>query len=244
MSATILHFPARRRLLTLLGMAIVTIFTAVAPEDARAEEPEPEAEDIQNLVKMSYVRQDNKFKGKLRNDANGTEVPFRLTMLDKTIRFSFDAPAQIINLDINDKAYRLYETVKGSKATVPAKKYSEAIRGTDVTYEDLSLRFLYWPNPVRLENETVKHRACWKLRMINPDASGAYSTAFIWVDKKSGALMKMEGYDREGKKIKAYEVVSGMKVENGWMLKELRVETYSASTAKRVGITYMELSDE
>jgi hypothetical protein len=202
---------------------------------------EPTAEEIQRLVKLSYIRQKMTLKGQLRNDETGTEAPFELSMLENTIRFRFDNPVQIINLDLNDKGFVLREVVKGKNAPVPKARYAETIRGTDITYEDVSLRFLYWPKPVKLDKETVKHRTCWKLRLDNPDSSGAYGVAFIWVDSGSGSIMRMEGYDRQGKLIKRYEVISGMKVGDGWMLKQMRVESFNPENRKRIGRSYLEL---
>jgi len=203
--------------------------------------PEPTAEEIQQLVKLSYIRQQMSLKGRLRNDSTGAEAPFELTMLENTIRFRFDQPIQIINLDLNDKGFVLREVVRGKNAPVPRARYSENIRGTDITYEDVSLRFLYWPNPIKMDKETVKHRTCWKLRLNNPDTTGAYGVALIWVDAGSGSIMRMEGYDREGKLIKRYEVISGMKVGDGWMLKQMRIESFDPATRKRTGRSYLEL---
>ena len=146
-----------------------------------------------------------------------------------------------INLDLNDQGFILREISKGKNSPVPKSKYTETIRGTDITYEDLSMRFLYWPRPVMLDKETVKHHTCWKLRLDNPDTSGDYAVALIWVNSGSGAIMRMEGYDRQGKLIKRYEVISGMKVGDAWMLKQMRIETFNPTTKKRVGRTYLEL---
>jgi hypothetical protein len=228
----------RRRFLSLL---LVLPLAGPVPVLLAQEAAEPSAEDIQRLVKLSYIRKDMTLKGQLRNDETGAEAPFVLSMLENTIRFRFEAPVQIINLDLNDKGFVLREVVKGKNAPVPKAKYDEKIRATDITYEDLSMRFLYWPNPVKLDKETVKHRTCWKLRLNNPDTSGAYGVAFIWVDSTSGGIMRMEGYDRQGKLIKRYEVISGMKVGDGWMLKQLRIESFDAATKKRTGRTYLEL---
>jgi hypothetical protein len=162
-------------------------------------------------------------------------------MLQNTIRFRFENPAQIIHLDLNDKGFVLREVVRGSNAPVPARRYAEKVRATDVTYEDLSLRFLYWPNPVKLEDEVIKHRTCWKVRLTNPGTSGAYGTAIIWVDRGSGGILRMDGYNREGRLIKRYEVISGMKVGGGWMLKKMRIESLDPATARVIGRTYLEL---
>ena len=209
----------------------------------RAQDPSDRtAEEIQRAVRGSYVQQDMSLNGKLRNDTTGVEAPFILSMpLDNTIRFRFENPIQILNLDLKDKGFILREALKGSDRPVPKAKYSEKIRGTDITYEDVSMRFLYWPNPAKLEDEDVNHRNCWRLRLNNPDASGAYGVAYIWVDKGSGSLMQMHGFDRQGKLIKRYKVISGMKVRNGWMLKQMRIESVDPNTGKTIGRTYLEL---
>jgi hypothetical protein len=225
----------RRRLLHALALLIA--WPTLRAQDAS----DLEAEDIQRAVKGSYVRQNMSINGKLRNDTTGAEAPFVLSMLENTIRFRFNNPPQIINLDLNNKGFILRELVKGSDSPVPKAKYAEKIRGTDITYEDVSMRFLYWPNPVKLDNETVNHRTCWKLRLNNPDASGAYGVALLWVDRGSGSLMQMEGYDRQGKFIKRYKVISGMKVGDGWMLKQMRIESFDPNTKKSIGRTYLEL---
>jgi hypothetical protein len=227
----------RRSFLPWLASLPLAVSSLLNAQDAA----EPTAEEIQRLVKLSYIRQKMTLKGQLRNDETGAEAPFELSMLENTIRFRFDNPVQIINLDLNDKGFVLREVVKGKNAPVPKARYAETIRGTDITYEDVSLRFLYWPNPVKLDKETVKHRTCWKLRLDNPDSSGAYGVAFIWVDSGSGSIMRMEGYDRQGKLIKRYEVISGMKVGDGWMLKQMRVESFNPENRKRIGRSYLEL---
>jgi Outer membrane lipoprotein-sorting protein len=221
----------------LSALALFLGWSALRAQDAS----DRSADEIQRVVRGSYVRHNMSLNGKLRNDTTGAEAPFVLSMLENTIRFRFDNPPQTINLDLNDKGFILREVLKGSNAPVPRAKYSEKVRGTDITYEDVSMRFLYWPNPAKLEDETVNHRTCWRLRLNNPDASGAYGVADIWVDKGSGSLMQMQGFDRNGKLIKRYKVISGMKAGDGWMLKQMRIESVDPNSGKTTGRTYLEL---
>lgn len=224
-----------RRLLLRLPLLVLA---AAAPLPAQ----EPSPEQIQQLVKQSYIRTDMSLRGKLRNAASGVEAPFTLSMAGNTIRFRFDNPPQVIHLDLNDKGFILREVVRGRNAPVPAARYDETIRGTDITYEDLSLRFLYWPNPKRLPDEVISHRNCWKLQIANPGGAGRYGTAIIWVDQKSGAIVQMEAYDRGGHLMKRFKITSGMKVGDGWMLKQMRVESFAPGQPRKpVGRTYLEL---
>lgn len=228
----------RRRFLPFLSLSAASVWAA---PHSWAQAGEPSAEEVQAMVRHSYIRQNLTLKGRLRNDSTGQEVPLTLSMLENTIRFRFENPTQIINLDLNEKGFVLREVVRGKNTVVPRSRYTEKVRGMDITYEDLSMRFLYWPNPKKLPDEIVKRRDCYKLRLDNPDATGAYGVAHIYVEKKSAAIARMEGFDREGKPIKRYEVISVMKIDNGMMVKQMRVETFDAATSKTIGRTYLEL---
>ena len=47
-------------------------------------------------------------------------------------------------MQLKEGEAKLFETEQGKAKPFPPQKIGEAIIGSDVTYEDLSLRFLYW----------------------------------------------------------------------------------------------------
>ncbi len=63
----------------------------------------------------------------------------------------------------------------------------------------------------------------------------------MWIDKDSGALVRVEGYDMSGKLIRRFEVVSAQKIDDQWMLKRMRFETVDPETKKTKDITYLEV---
>jgi negative regulator of sigma E activity len=63
----------------------------------------------------------------------------------------------------------------------------------------------------------------------------------VWIDKASAALLRIEGYDHEGRLAKRFEVVSAQKIDGQWMLKQMRVERIDPATRKTNGITYLEV---
>ena len=68
-----------------------------------------------------------------------------------------------------------------------------------------------------------------------------YGSILLWVDKDSGTLMRMEGYDSAGKLIKRFEVVSAQKIEDRWYLKQMRVEKIDPKSNKVTARTYLEI---
>jgi negative regulator of sigma E activity len=115
------------------------------------------------------------------------------------------------------------------------------VRGTAVTYEDLALKFLYWPDARILGEEAVRSRRCWKLELQAPSRDSQYSSVTLWVDKNSGALMEMEGFDWNGRLMKRFEVISAQKIDGRWFLKQMRIEELQPSTGKVQSRTYLEI---
>ncbi len=199
------------------------------------------AVEIQALVRFSNAAQDHDLVGTLRN-ARGERVRFLLTMKDRYVRFTFDNPRQIIQLDLKDTSGLLREVVDDSEESVPFTRYAESVRGSDIWYEDIAMRFLYWPDPTLEGEERIKTRKCWKLRIYNPLNLGPYHCVEIWVDKGSGGIMKMQCYNYEGKMIKRSTVNSGHKLKSGaWVLKEMRVESFRPGEGSPYARSYLEI---
>jgi hypothetical protein len=137
--------------------------------------------------------------------------------------------------------FQLFEIIDGKTVNFPPAKLVEPIAGTDLTYEDLALRFLYWKNPRLLESETVRSRDAWKIEIPAQRGASQYGVVRVWIDKQSAALLRIEGYDPTGRLVKRFEVVSAQKIDDQWMLKQMRVERIDPETRKTTGITYLEV---
>ena len=202
-------------------------------------EPPPSAKEILDSVRMLETRQEIDLQGQLRE--NGNIVPFHLTQTGPLIRYSFENPDEVLQLRLGENGSRLdLVTVTGTEAFAAAK-LDQKIRDTGITYEDLALKFLYWPNARVLGDETVRTRSCWKLQLRAPARDSQYSNIFLWVDKASGALMRMEGYDWSSQLAKRFEVVSAQKINDRWFLKQMRVEKLQPGTNKVQSRTYLEI---
>jgi len=209
----------------------------------KAADPEPSGDEVLRLVRMSQALQDlSRLKGKLRSNETGKEFPMELTMQDNVIRFLFRDPNEIINLDLNDNGTKLSRVVSGGKVEMPLSLYAESVRGTDINYEDLSMRFLYWPGAKIIGEDSLSFQKCWQVRVTNPDGRGPYGTVDAWVAKNSGAMMQMEAYDAKGKKVKQFKVRKGQKYKGAYILKQMRVESFDAKGDVK-GITYLEIED-
>ncbi|MDB6118222.1 MAG: putative sigma regulatory protein MucB/RseB [Verrucomicrobiaceae bacterium] len=215
------------------------------PLVSRAEEAAralPAAEDLLKLVRISYTLNNSRLTGRLRDNESGKEEPFDLNMSQQSVRFRFVNPPQIVNLDLTTTPATLRDVKPGGSEEVPASMYSERVRGFDLTYEDLSMSFLYWTKAEVLGEEslgTFSGQKAWKVRVTTPDNKGPYGTVDIWVHQGSGGMAKMEGWDRKGNKIKHFEIRSIQKVGDNTVPKEIRVDTLAPGSSKKTGSTYM-----
>jgi negative regulator of sigma E activity len=64
----------------------------------------------------------------------------------------------------------------------------------------------------------------------------------VWLDQASGALLRIEGFDWQGRLLRRFEVVSGQRIDGQWMLKQMRIERFSPESSTRaIGRSYLEI---
>lgn len=200
-------------------------------------EPAPSAREILDSVRMKQTQQQLDLDGQLRQDE--IVVPFHIIQSGGIVRYIFANPDESLQLQLGEKDSRLDEISNDGVEKVA--QFDRKVRGTDVTYEEIALKFLYWPDVDLLGSDNVRTRKCWKLRAHAPTHDSQYSSVLLWIDKASGALMRMEGYDWKGQLTKKFEVVSAQKIDNRWFLKQMRIETLQPGTKKVQSRTYLEI---
>lgn len=173
--------------------------------------------------------------------ADDKKVPFQIVVRDGVISYVFQNPDQEIRLRLGEDHSVIEERRGGKTAALEPAKFDDSVRGGLLTYEDLALRFLYWKNSRLLGEETIRSRPAYKIEIPAPPSSSQYGVVRVWIDRESGALLRTEGYDREGKLIKRFEVVSAQKLDGQWMLRQMRVERIDPTTRKTTGRTYLEV---
>lgn len=203
----------------------------------------PNADRILEGARMSaaLTKLDEGLQGNLSHD--GKKIPITIYLKGKNIQFQFKENGKWrgFHLQLKDDSYDLKEIVNGKAVVFPREKLTEAIAGTDLTYEDLALRFFYWPNPKLEGIENIGTENTYKLRVNKPEgATGNYYAVYVWVHTKFGAFMKIHGHAKNGDLLKEFQVEDVMKVsENVWTLRKMQVSSYK--NGRRQSITDMTL---
>src|SRR6476620_8281187 len=198
----------------------------------------PDADDLLANVRLRQSQQQIDLQGQLRQEEK--IVPFHLVQNGPVIGYIFNNPDETLQLRIGEKDSRLVEINRSGSEKI--NRLNEPVRGTAITYEELALKFLYWPNARVTGSDFIRTRNCWKLQLQAPARDPQYGSILLWVDKDSGVLMRMEGYDSAGKLIKRFEVVSAQKIEDRWYLKQMRVERIEPQSGRVTARTYLEIN--
>jgi hypothetical protein len=203
----------------------------------------PDAAAILKTVRVAQSAQEQSLNGRLRTGAK--TISFKLGMAGNTVRWDFSNPPQTLLLRLGDKDARLEEIGKAGSQKVAAARFDDKVRDSDISYEDLSMRFLYWPNAKVEGEQTMLLQKCWIVR-VEPPAKGdsQYSAVKLWIAKNNGALLQAEALGHDGRLARRFKVISGHALGDGlWILKQMRIEaptTIGGRTQDRTP-TYLEI---
>lgn len=227
-------------------LALPLLLVAALPLPHGAAQTPPEASltatDILRAVREAQGTRHDALEGQLRDDITGLTFPFRLVSDGPQVRYEFRGPPPTaVQVRYNEDGSELVESGPEGSGKLTAANFDKHILGSDLTYEDLALRFVYWPRAVIEGKDTVKLRSAWKLRLTAPNHRTQYGSARVWVDKDSGGLVRVEGFDWQGKLIKRFEVISVQEIGGKTYLKQMRIEGFDPVSGHARSRTYLEI---
>lgn len=217
----------------------ILFFAAALSSPLDAQAPDADAILAGARLAATLTQIEEGLQGTLTHGRN--KVPIVLFLKGKNIQFQFteNGKQRVFHMRLADDAYQLFEIINGKTIDFPRAKLTEPIAGTDLTYEDLALRFFYWPNPKLDGTEDVGGQNCYRLRLDKPkNAAGHYEGVYVWIHTKYGAFMRIRGHDKNGGLVKEFQVEDVMKISDDvWVLEKMQVATHDPKTGRRVSIT-------
>ena len=124
-------------------------------------------------------------------------------------------------------------TVDGTDHQPPTTKHQAPILGTDVTWSDLTLDYLWWDDfsfDAEKDGESVHGQTCAVVVMKKDDRA-----VRVWIDRKTGALMQAEEM-RDGKAVRRLWGTRIKKFGERWMANVLEVETLGSGHRTKITV--------
>ena len=217
---------------------------AAMPLPARAADPT--AQELLQNVRLNQGARHCVLNGQLRYEDKIS--PFRLVLNGTEIRYEFTKPDQTFVLTLADKTSRLDELTKNGATPVGRSRFQEPVRGTDVTCEDLALRFLYWRDAKIIGEDPIGGVQYYMIELHpDPGANSQYTKVVAWVAKKfDGVLAKAKCYaGNDRQPVAVMTVKSSQTLPDGArFLKQMTVERMANGKPIRSEPTYLEILGE
>lgn len=230
----------------------ICLFLSVFPGgfSVNAQEAQPDAMQLMKRVRQAATLQEDKeVSGQIRR--RGVKIPFTMALQGSVIsfRYELEKSKERFDLKFKEKGQEIDFYTGNKPAKLSVEKYAQPIAETDVAYEDLSLRYLYWPNAKIIKDDdasVVKGRECWILLIPNPNRKvGQYAWVRLWIDKENGAMWQLDGINADGKLAKRFLIDSVMKLKDGsWFFKRIKVEKRDPQNSHRtISVSYIDMED-
>ncbi|TAE77766.1 MAG: outer membrane lipoprotein-sorting protein [Verrucomicrobia bacterium] len=201
---------------------------------------QPDAAAMIRGIRLSATLQQCDLSGVIRKDGQ-PPMPLQFFVREQNMQFRLGS-GERFHVRLGDEKCELLSLDDAGKTAVfPDSRLRKSVGGSDLTYEDLTLRFLYWPG-ARLEGEEkIDGEDCYRIRLDNPGREGAFGVVYVWVHKKYGAFWRIKAHDRKGMPIKQFQVSKVMQLPGG---KGYTIQTMRISRLDDQGrvesITYLE----
>ena len=223
----VLHWHLMPRFL-LIALMMLVVLRAEDLVDARA---------ILESARLNPFGSQIQLRAQIR--VGSAKTPFLIRTGDGAVSYEFSEPKESWILRPGEESPALQHSNGNRLQNI--QDFTRTVRSDLVTLEDLALRFLYWKNPRLLGEETIRTRRAWKIEMNTAEPGSPYGAVRVWIDRESLALLRMEGFDRVGRLVKRFEVVSAQRLQDQWMLKQMRIEKLDPETRKILGLAYLEV---
>ncbi|MDP2989346.1 MAG: outer membrane lipoprotein-sorting protein, partial [Kiritimatiellota bacterium] len=141
-----------------------------------------------------------------------------------TLRDAFGAAAEQLTIVRQPNGGWRRNYAKGRPLQgAPAPSGDSLIGGSDVTWNDLSLAFLWWTDGVITGRELLLERECLVLEFMPPQAP---RLTRVWIDEALLVLIKVEEYDAQRVIQRRITVRTFKKIGDNWMIKDLDIRRW------------------
>lgn len=132
------------------------------------------------------------------------------------------------------KAELQLEQGDGTPAVVPS--LAAHVQGTDLTWLDLTLSFLWWRDARLEEPATLRGRLCDVVVATPPDPLPGCAGMRLWIDRQLRFLMQAEQLGPQGEPVRRMWVRSVRKIDDRWIIRDMEIENVRSDHRTRLRV--------
>lgn len=159
-----------------------------------------------------------------------------------TVRDAFGGPLYHLAVTWDDPLQPSYRFFEGNPLrAAPAPPLTDPIPGTDLSWIDLSLSFLWWPDAKTVGREDVRGQTCWVVDVPAPPPFASHIAGVrLWISPRIRTLLRAETYDTSTNPVRRFEVKSFKRINNRWVIKDIEVVSFAARTRSVLRVRHVE----
>jgi len=119
----------------------------------------------------------------------------------------------------------LTRTVGPEREPAPPPAPNDSVQGTDVTWLDIMMDFVWWKNPTLDGHEKIKGQNATIVRVEPSEPIPGCAAVRLWIDNEQQVILQATQIDENNKVTRRMWVRSVQKIDNEWLVKDIEVET-------------------
>ena len=117
---------------------------------------------------------------------------------------------------------------------------TESVEGTDVTWLDITLSYLWWKNAELAGEDTFRGALCDIVVVRPPEPLPGCASMRLWVDRKRGILRQAEQINEKGERVRWMWVASVGKINDRWMIRNMEVKRPGTGVMTKLHVETLE----
>jgi hypothetical protein len=225
-------------------IAALCVFSCIAAEKDEKPAVEPSAQDLMGDMVARLPQEPITITGDIilrkRRGVVLRELKFRMKLdwgnepatAQYVIMDALGAKLEEMNVSRERGRQPQFSYSSASAATNVAPPLSGPIQGTDLSWTDLTLSFLWWKGDAIVGREEIKGRPCYIVAATpepagtnNATGTGQYAKVHLWVDEQLHMLLQAKGFDSQGKEVRSLWVKGFKKINDKWMIKDMEIQS-------------------
>ena len=131
-------------------------------------------------------------------------------------------------------------TERGFEPLVMTPALTDAVEGTDITWLDITLSYLWWKDAELAGEDTFRGALCDIVVVRPPEPIAGCASMRLWVDRKRGFLRQAEQINEKGERVRWMWVASVGKINDRWMIRNMEVKRPGTGVMTKLHVETLE----